>query len=204
MKYSLKTILTISFSLIIFISISLILISTYYSSKSSLNKQSYKIMENISTFAIDKSESYMEVAKNAAILTKNLQSNKVLNSESIDLMIKYFYEQLILNQHFSSIYYATTEGDFVMLLKNNYGFMKKYITYDKNGDRLVQKVFTDKFLEKISEELDKNDNYDPRIRPWFINAIEKNRLIWTEPYVFYTSRKRGITTAIPVLMRIKE
>ena len=44
-----------------------------------------------------------------------------------------------------------------------------------------------------------DDTFDPRIRPWYKKAQLMRGLIRTEPYVFYTSRLQGITTAAPVL-----
>lgn len=202
MKMSLKTLLIISFSFMIISSISLILFTTYFTTKTSMSKQSIKIMENISEFAIDKSINYMQVATNAAVLTKNLQKKSVINTSSIDEVIQYFYEQMIINPQFSAIYYATTEGDFIMLLKNKNGFYKKFITYE-DGKRVVKKVYTDKLLNEKETILDPNDKYDPRVRPWFINAVENRGLIWTAPYVFFTSKKPGITTAIPIFNKNK-
>lgn len=185
MKISLKTLLIVAFSFMIVSSISLILISTYFTTKSSMGKQSTKIMENISEFAIDKSISYMKIATNAALLTKNLQRKSVINSSNRDKIIQYFYEQMIINPQFSAIYYATTEGDFIMLLKDKNGFMKKYVTYNKFGKKVVEKIYTNRLLQTQEKMFDTTDSYDPRVRPWFVSAIENKKLIWTEPYVFF-------------------
>ena len=59
-------------------------------------------------------------------------------------------------------------------------------------------------VEKRTEQL----QYDPRTRPWFKGAISKSavnsqsptdRIHWTEPYVFFTTKDLGITasTALP-------
>lgn len=202
MKMSLKTLLIISFSFMIISSISLILFTTYFTTKTSMSKQSIKIMENISEFAIDKSINYMQVATNAAVLTKNLQKKSVINTSSIDEVIQYFYEQMIINPQFSAIYYATTEGDFIMLLKNKNGFYKKFITYE-DGKRVVKKVYTDKLLNEKETILDPNDKYDPRVRPWFINAVENRGLIWTAPYVFLPLKNLELQQQYQYLIKIK-
>ena len=37
--------------------------------------------------------------------------------------------------------------------------------------------------------------FDPRVRPWFISALDKDRCIFTAPYIFNSSRLPGITCA---------
>ncbi|MGD9330556.1 MAG: PAS domain S-box protein, partial [Desulfobacterales bacterium] len=39
--------------------------------------------------------------------------------------------------------------------------------------------------------------YDPRKRPWYTKALEEKRIVWTDPYIFFTSQKPGITIAGP-------
>lgn len=41
-------------------------------------------------------------------------------------------------------------------------------------------------------------DYDPTVRPWYIKAIEKNAIVWTEPYIAASTKKMTITVAKPV------
>ena len=41
-------------------------------------------------------------------------------------------------------------------------------------------------------------DYDPTQRPWYKKAVEKNTVVWTEPYVAAASKKMTITVAAPV------
>ncbi|WP_419764710.1 MAG: HD domain-containing phosphohydrolase [Arcobacter sp.] len=197
MKFSLKALLILSFSLIIIISMSMILLTTYYMSKSTMSVQSYKIMKNISEFAIDKSKTYMNVASDASFLTKNLQNKNVINIQNQKELINYFYEQMIVNQYFSAIYFASIDGDFLMLLKNDKGFLKKSIKYNTNKKNVTIEQ-NDKFMNLIEEKSLDNDKYEPRVRPWYINAVTRELSTWTEPYIFYTSQKAGITISTPI------
>ncbi|MHC4780215.1 MAG: adenylate/guanylate cyclase domain-containing protein, partial [Planctomycetota bacterium] len=40
--------------------------------------------------------------------------------------------------------------------------------------------------------------YDPRLRPWYIDAKKKEDLVWTQAYLFYSDRKPGISCAAPI------
>jgi PAS domain S-box-containing protein len=49
----------------------------------------------------------------------------------------------------------------------------------------------------IADEFDPNDNYDPRSRPWYQKVLTNHSIVWTDPYIFFTSQKPGITIAGP-------
>jgi adenylate cyclase len=44
--------------------------------------------------------------------------------------------------------------------------------------------------------------YDPRVRPWFVAAVSTKKPVWSDPYVFASTRQVGITAAYPVLNKL--
>ncbi len=198
MKISIKTVLIGSFSFVIIFLVSLIIFSSYYSTKQAMIVHTKTIMNNMSAFALDKSKGFMVTARNAAELTQRLESKKVVNSKDADLMIHYFYEQLQINKQFSSIYYANLNGDFIMLLRDDDCFLSKHITTDHLGNRTqIQKNYNSN-MSKVLNNFISYSKYDPRTRPWYKKAINQKKLIWTNPYVFFTTQQPGITTASPI------
>jgi putative two-component system response regulator len=155
-------------------------------------------MNNISIFALDKSKTYIKTAREAAQLTQRLEIKDVVSSENINGMEQYFYEQLSLHKQFASIYYANTKGEFLMVIKNNDGYMTKIILIDEDNDKQVFNKFNDKFMNLMKVKRIDNDKYNPIERPWYKLASINKKLSWTDPYVFFTSKQPGITTAIPV------
>lgn len=51
--------------------------------------------------------------------------------------------------------------------------------------------------ELIDVRLNKDDNYDPRFRPWYQGAQKAEKIFWTDTYIFFTAQKPGITVAEP-------
>jgi hypothetical protein len=51
----------------------------------------------------------------------------------------------------------------------------------------------------INRERDPSDTYDPRTRGWYRSAVERRGRAWTEPYIFFTSQKPGITLASAIM-----
>ncbi|MBB6480971.1 cache domain-containing protein [Spirochaeta isovalerica] len=197
-KISIRFILILGMPGLVMGIISFIILSTYFSSKQVFTEHAREIMGNISSYTIDKSRSHLYPARDAALLTSGLAVNKIVTSSRKNEMEHYFFEQLMVNSQFSNIYYGTVEGEFVMVSRRGEeGFMTKNISLT-DGERSVVFRETDLFFRETRQYSDDQDTYDPRKRPWFIQAIEARSLIWTDPYVFFTSRNPGITTASPV------
>lgn len=201
MKRSAKWSLVFGFVALILSASTLIIVSSSVTSEAVLGKHVHTIMENIASYTIDKAESHLAPAPDAARLTLGLSKNNIVNNRDIDSMLAYFYEQLYISKQFSSIYLGTVDGEFIMASRSNElvqgGFLSKIIRVE-DGKRTVTRVYRNADGHFMKTVTDIGDLYDPRKRPWFTKALAENKLIWTSPYIFYTSRKPGITTANPV------
>ncbi len=201
MKLSSRWGLVLSYTGLILIFAAIILLSSTLSSRRTLLSHAHDIMTNIAAFTIDKSSNYLIPAGDAARLTLGLSKNNILSSNDSSVMESYFYEQLFINPQFSGIYYGTVNGEFIMASRYNKqergGFYTKIISHlDKV--RKVELINRDAKFQVTQRRFSYDDNYDPRKRPWFQEAVKAKELIWTTPYVFFTSQKPGITTANPV------
>ena len=161
-----------------------------------MSKHAHDIMDNISAFAIDKTKNYMNKAVDAVKLTQRLGRQHILDNKNNKALELYFYDQLQLNKELSAIYFGKKNGDFIMVLRNKNGFMSRIITNDEKNKRSVKTIFYDKSFKFLSEN-NKNRDYDPRQRPWYKLAKKNKEAIWTDPYVFFTLKQPGITTAAP-------
>ena len=183
------------------VSVSVITLSSIFTSKKVLLQHSNNIMENIAEYTISRSRLHLIPARDAASLTRGLAKSNVVNSKNTNSMINYFYEQLAIHHQFSGIYFGNTKGEFVMVSRHSgkakNGFLSKIIRI-QSGNRTVKMIWKDQTLNKLSEEFKNDDVYDPRKRPWFEEAIKSKHFIWTDPYIFFTSQKPGITSASPV------
>ncbi|OEU66076.1 MAG: histidine kinase [Desulfovibrio sp. S3730MH75] len=178
-----------------------IIISSSLTFKKTLTGLSHNIMENIASYTLDKSEAYLRPAEKAAELTTFLADSNIVSSENPYSMISYFYQQIVLYPQFTAIYYANTEGEFFMASRSDAivenGYFTKIIrkTKEKQAVELLWESSKHVILEK---KYDPTHKYDPRTRPWYASAVRSSEVIWTDPYVFFTAQKPGITTACPV------
>ncbi len=161
------------------------------------------IMGNISDLTLQGTQNFLATARVSARLTNNLIASNILNADKngIKKLEQYFFDQLELYPQFAGIYLATPNGNFYYVSRNSSkspdGYRTKIIRHG-GSSRQTRLIWRDKNMKIILEEFDNNDTYDPRKRPWYIKAAQKKQIIWTDPYIFFTSRQPGITTAIPV------
>ncbi len=176
--------------------------SSYLTSQDVLQRHAQDIMENIADLAMEQSQRHLLHAHGAAALTRRLMAANVVGNrpDQIDALERYLYDQLAVNPQFAGIYVGTPQGHFFDVRHFDAqapgGFRTKVIL-NEVGQRQVRLVHRDANFRKLSSQGDIEDRYDPRQRPWYRKAVTENAIVWTDPYIFYTSQKPGITIAGP-------
>ena len=173
-----------------------VLSSARINAESVMHEHARVVMQNRGENAIDNTRRFLVPAERSAQLTRQLISQGVLPTETTDSLERYFLAQLENNSQLAGIYLARPDGQFLMVKRQKDGFLTK--TIRTSATRSVELVNRDAGLKLISRTTDPSDRYDPRTRPWYKDALGAHKLIWTGPYVFFTSRTPGITTAVPV------
>ena len=119
-----------------------------------------------------------------------------------------FSQALTDNPNLTSLFIGGTDGGFFMvrplrtdalksLLKAPAGAQLQVwsIEHDLQGVAHSQSLFYDSQLQLIARQQNSNEQYDPRKRPWFMDATTREGAITTAPYVFYSGHQVGTTLA---------
>ncbi len=177
--------------------------STYLSSQRVLLGHARDIMQNIADLTMEQSHNHLALAQGAAHLTKRLISSEVVGSDlnRHQVLERYFLNQLAISPQFAGIYVGLPNGDFFYVSRSNErsanGYRTKIIR--RIGDlRQTRLIWRNIDFEQIGEEVDQQDTYDPRQRPWYLKSLQAKAIVWTDPYIFFTSQKPGITIAGPI------
>ncbi len=176
---------------------------SYVLSERILLRHARDIMSNISDLTMEQAFNHLEKAKSAASLARRLLTADVLRNDEVggNRLERYFFDQLTIHPHLAGIYFGAPNGDFFYVSRNDDrtegGFRTKIIRHGAKG-RQVTLLWRDSQYRLLARETAPDDRYDPRQRPWYLKAMKERRVIWTEPYIFYTSRRPGITIAGPV------
>jgi adenylate cyclase len=112
------------------------------------------------------------------------------------------------------IYWGDVNGNWISVRKAEHGFTSQIITRSpiktpaastttaKTTVATTQATATFVYLDKQYREVGRrviSIDYDPRNRPWFIQAATQKKTIWTDVYTFEpTSYYLGITVATPI------
>jgi len=202
MKLSIRWALIVGFLALIWGTYLATTTSTYISSEKVLNQHARGIMENIADLAMEQSQNHLAHAHAAAALTRRLVSADVvgINADSFDSLERYFLDQLAIYPHFAGIYLGQPNGDFFYVSRNDQRpgalFRTKFIQHSSE-EHSTRLIWRDEQLDVIADTYDPADNYDPRSRPWYKKVDAQRQVVWTDPYIFYTSQKPGITIAGP-------
>ncbi len=177
--------------------------TAYLSSQKVLMAHARDIMENIADLAMEQSQKHLANAQGAAHLTRRLLSANVVGKKNPDQYVdleRYFFDQLNVNPQFAGIYFGEPNGDFFDVRRDNSkvdgGFRTK-ITVQSASGKQTRLIWRNAEHQRIASTQIQDDPYDPRDRPWYIGAVDEERIVWTDPYIFFTSRKPGITIAGP-------
>jgi signal transduction histidine kinase/CheY-like chemotaxis protein len=203
MKISIRWALILGLLVIIWGTQAITVSSSYITSQRVLLGHARDIMENIAEFAMEQSKHHLSLAQGAAHLTKRLISANVVSNdfEKFKSLERYFFDQMEIYPHFAGIYFGAPNGDFFDVRRSQVyspdGYRTKIIRHP-DGVRQVDLIFRDKNLNLVAQQSDPDDRYDPRVRPWYKKAKQLDDIVWTDPYVFFTSQKPGITIAGPV------
>ena len=176
---------------------------SFFSNRNVMLGHTKDIMQNILDLTLEETRNFFSIARGAAHLTKRLISSQVVNAnkDQIEKLERYFLDQLEIYPQFAGIYFATPQGDFYYVNRDSSvskeGYRTKFIEVNEAG-RYTRLTWRDRQMNRVDEREDATDPYDPRKRPWYRKAIKEKNIIWTDPYVFFTSQKPGITTAGPI------
>ncbi|MCQ0988461.1 sensor histidine kinase [Jiella marina] len=173
---------------------------TFFTSEEMLLSYADRLTQKVAGDTTAFTESFLDPADDAAALSQRLAETAVVTASEPDRLIRYFYETLRSKPDFSGIYYGAADGSFLYVSRDHTvpgaSFRAKKIRTEP--DRRVELVYYDHRFQVRERRLDPRDTYDPRSRIWYEEATSARSVIWTKPYVFFSSRQPGITVASPV------
>lgn len=100
---------------------------------------------------------------------------------------------------YAGLYHGAPDGDFVYVSRTgepDAPFSTKIIAVDGLlREMTVTRHGAD--FAALARETPGDDGFDPRTRPWYVAAREADGTAWTDPYIFFSSRRPGITVSEP-------
>ncbi len=155
------------------------------------------VMGHVSDSVLERTQRFLAPAEQAARVLNGLIGRGTIKSGT-PAFEEFLLEQLQAVPQLTGLYFGGNDGSFIFAKREALGFTLKQIKVSKQGRKVTLRNF-DLNAAFISSVKTKDDGFDPRSRPWYRDALDRQTLIWTGPYVFFSSQRPGITTALPVL-----
>jgi len=117
-------------------------------------------------------------------------------------------ESLNANKMLSAAYVGYPNGEFLLIRRlrdpqllqrfaapPGTAFLMQSVSMGKDGAMSGQWRFYDRKLTLLQTQDKPDYRFDPRVRPWFVEATGQPTVVLTRPYVFFTTREIGMTMA---------
>ncbi|WP_370232601.1 cache domain-containing protein [Cognatishimia sp.] len=201
MRFSLGFVLAISLAGLQFIAILFVVTTSYVSSERAILEHARGLMARAGSNAIEHTKRFLEPAGETTEQARRVLNSGLVSTTDRETMERYFFQLLQTEPQIAGINYGDEQGNFVYVMKSKGPgpFRTKFITI-KNGVREVDYIWRTETFQVVARDSDPLDKYDARTRPWYIEASALDKRIWTDPYIFFSSRQPGITVAAPVVL----
>ena len=166
-----------------------------------LGEQASVLLQNTSSESITHAENFLKSVEDQLLLTATVfEENIIARSDHLALE-NLLIAQLEIHSNIEGLYTANRQGNFYHVSRSTDLSKAKYSvkTVDRTPQGSISKIWWRNVdSSRIQETNLPDDDYDPRTRTWYKDVLAKNNTIWTNPYVFFTSKHLGVTTATPV------
>ncbi len=194
-----------------------VLAITYYHSRQALEEYSNQLIDQVAATTQERVDGFLATARNGAGLGQKLFNADIFDDNDVNRMEAYFAGFLSIHRSAAMIYFGTEEGNYFLVNRSPDGALNTMLVRREYDDQGREKSVTTLWrkrkpgspLSEYHNEIDPNEKYDPRKRPWYqywkkktgepgFSPAAGNVAHWTDVYVFHTGGKPGITASVPV------
>ncbi|MEP2533117.1 cache domain-containing protein [Shimia sp.] len=199
MKLSLGMVLALSLAGLQFLAILIVVSTSYITSEKAMLQHARDRLAEAGTNASENSKGFLTSARDAAMLSSRVLESGVIDVDDFDELEKFLYQHLQTVSQIAGIYFGDETGNFAYVMRSNGpGPFRTKIIRPLDAAPAARFTWREKDFSVVATEADPADTFDPRTRPWYKSAKHEGATVWTEPYVFFSSRQLGITVAVPV------
>jgi len=173
---------------------------TYKKNRTATMEMTNSLVEKITNAVIEKTMNYLKPAQALSEITSRLLKNPEIDIGPGSDLEDYLIGILRAQAQIDLAYYGTEDGDFTgaVWISEDEPIITKFIYRESGGPMMTYRYFDDS-LEVIKEEKTNDILLDPRTRPWYKGSKATMSIYWTDPYIFASTGKPGITAACPVV-----
>jgi diguanylate cyclase (GGDEF)-like protein len=174
-----------------------VLASQRFATERALSEYTNELLRNVVDETRENAEGYLASAADSINLAAGLLGSGLLDAADSARLDAFFLQQLLVIPQIDAVYFGDDSGRFVFSKRAaaDDGYVSKIISPGLPDTRRVTLVERDAALAETARRADPDDRFDPRQRPWYQQASAAQGVVWTAPYIFYTSKRPGLTVA---------
>lgn len=167
---------------------------------SEMTYSSLRMMNYVSDEVLHELSNGIQPLEVQARFSANLLDSGVLTDHEQQLLPYTFY--LVSTMPLvRGAYWADAAGNVVYSHKTGDGTIASDVITRGAGTLVHMTYYRDLNGNITRQELSSQYPYDARTRPWYVQAKNSRKVIWTDIYEFYPHLGLGITTAAPVIAK---
>lgn len=179
-----------------------VLASQRMTTERALQQYTNELLRDVVDETRENAVGYLRQARDSVLLTTGVMEAGLLSADETAPLERYFLEQLRIIPQIDALYFGDATGRFVFSKRNGDDakspYLSKIVQPSLAPEQRVTLIHRGHDFTETSKSNDPDDAFDPRLRPWFNMARAEKREVWTDPYIFYTSRRPGLTVAAAI------
>lgn len=201
MRFSLGFVLALSLAGLQFLAILIVVSTSYLTSEKAMLQHARDRLAEAGVNASEHSNGFLKPARESAELSKRVLESGIIGANDIAELEKFLFQSLQNDLEISGIFLGDEQGNFTYVMRSDGpGPFRTKIMRPGVGNAGATLIWRDPDYGIVEQMSDPADTFDPRVRPWYENAKRARSAVWTDPYIFFSSRQPGITFAVPVLI----
>lgn len=199
MRFSLGFIIALSLAGLQFLAIITVVSTSYLSTEKAMLQHARSLLAEAGKNASEHSNSFLQPARDTAEFSSRVIQSGLFPTGDFAVLEKFLFQILQNKKQLSGVYYGDEAGNFLYVMRSEkHGAFRTKVIQNKAASRSTQLIWRDPDFSVVHTKFDAADTFDARTRPWYENAKAARATAWTDPYVFFSSQRPGITVATPV------
>ncbi len=170
----------------------------YNNNVDNILKLSDSLMDQVTDTVVEKLIHFLEPVYRVVSISAKMAEQDVLSLYKNDEFEKYGLEILRFFPYLANVNFGDEKGNFMMLQRNPNGIINTKLINRNVKIPTVTWKYRNEYGELIKEKTTTETNFDPRTRSWYRGAKFHKSYYWTDVYVFFSSKKPGITIGHPI------
>ncbi|VEG91818.1 adenylate cyclase [Legionella spiritensis] len=174
----------------------------YFAFNKVLSSSARELITQTSMLVKERFQVYLNPLNKDLIKIKNAINTGIVSPDNTEQFKKFLFDSIRYNPEIFMVYYGTAKGDFIGVDREEKGNIGLTQVVNSSSPPVNVRYTMDKQGKIIQKKL-LTRHYDPRVRPWYRQAAESGKPVWTNVYTFYVFDKSdflvpGVTAAAPI------